>query len=93
MRLFWVRDRVNQGQFIVYWRPGVDNLGGYHTRDHPPSHHIKVQSHYVHDLHQLHSSVRRGCVIMTKMASVLNVLAKINNILRRNIEAHTNIET
>ena len=93
MKFYWVYDWVNQGQFIVYWRPGVDNFGDYYTKYHPPSHHIKVRSHCVRDLPQLHSSIRWGFVIMIKMVSVLNVLAKVNNILLRNIEVHTNIET
>ena len=50
MWFYWVRDRINQGEFIVYWRPGVNNLGDYHTKHHPPSHHIKVRSNYVHDI-------------------------------------------
>ena len=33
-----------------------------------------------------------GTVIITKTASVLNVLVKVNNILRRNIKVNTNIE-
>ena len=50
MRVYWVRDRVNQDQFIICWRPGVSNLGDYHTKHHPSSHHIKVRSHYVTDM-------------------------------------------
>ena len=29
MRLYWVRDRVNQNQFMIYWRPGANNVGDY----------------------------------------------------------------
>jgi hypothetical protein len=25
MRFYWVRDRVNQGQFRAHWRPGHEN--------------------------------------------------------------------
>mgnify|MGYP004176976041 CR=1 FL=1 len=95
MRFYWVRDRVNQGQFIIYWRPGVTNLGDYFTKHHPPSHHIKVRHHYVTDIAPTLSSlqilynIRRGCVNMTKPASSHNVLAMVNNILSKNIEVRT----
>ena len=95
MSFYWVRDRVNQGQFIIYWRPGVTNLGDYFTKYHSPSHHIKVRHHYVTDIAPTLSSlqilynIRRGCVNMTKPASAYNVLAMVNNILSKNIEVRT----
>ena len=85
IRFYWVRDRVNQDQFIVYWRPEADNLGDYHTKHHPSSHHIKVRSNYIHDLPQLLNIIMRGCVIVTKTASVLNVLSKKNIILNNSM--------
>jgi hypothetical protein len=39
MRFYWIKDRVQQKQFLVYWRPGPENLGDYHTKHHSPSHH------------------------------------------------------
>jgi hypothetical protein len=30
----WLIDRVRQKQFDVYWRPGRENLGDYHTKHH-----------------------------------------------------------
>ena len=29
MRFYWVRDRVNQNQFMIYWRPGANNVHNY----------------------------------------------------------------
>jgi hypothetical protein len=26
MRFYWIKDRVKQGQFNVYWGPGYQNL-------------------------------------------------------------------
>ena len=37
MRFYWVRDRVQQGQFIIYWGPGKDNRGDLYTKHHPPT--------------------------------------------------------
>ena len=46
MRLFWVRDRINQGQFFIRLHPGKGNRADYFTNHHAPSHH-KV----MHPLH------------------------------------------
>jgi hypothetical protein len=48
MRFYWVRDRVRQGQFIIYWQRGSDNLAVYFTKHHPPSHHRRMRSRYLH---------------------------------------------
>jgi hypothetical protein len=39
MRCHWLTDRVRQTQFDVYWRPGCENLGDYHTKHHSAQHH------------------------------------------------------
>ena len=56
MRFYWVRDRVNQGQFLVHWRRGADNLADYFTKHHSPAHHRLMRSRYLLDLHQPLSS-------------------------------------
>jgi hypothetical protein len=33
-RYHWLTDRARQKQFDVYWRPGRENLGDYHTKHH-----------------------------------------------------------
>ena len=47
MRHYWLRDRVRQNQFHVYWKPGTYNLGDYPTKHHPTKHHINVRPSYV----------------------------------------------
>ena len=47
MRYFWIRDRVKQGQFHLYWRPGVLNLADYFTKHHPTTHHRKMRNIYL----------------------------------------------
>ena len=42
MRFYWLRDRVQQGQFHVYWKRGILNLGDYVTKHHPTKHHQAV---------------------------------------------------
>jgi hypothetical protein len=34
MRYHWLTDRVRQKQCDVYWRPGCENIGDYHTKHH-----------------------------------------------------------
>ena len=34
MQFYWIQDRVKQGQFEVYWRPGEENKGDYPTKHH-----------------------------------------------------------
>ena len=61
MRFYWIQDRVAQKQFHVYWRPGPTNLADYFTKHHPPAHHRRERSTYLHCLNQL-SSLLQGCV-------------------------------
>ena len=39
MRFYWVRNRVNQNQFMIYWRLGANNVGDYVSKHYPPAHH------------------------------------------------------
>ena len=48
MRLYRINNRIEQGQFRVFWRPGTENLGDYHSKHHPPEHNITVRSKYLH---------------------------------------------
>jgi hypothetical protein len=48
MRFYWVRDRVCQKQFDVYWSKGSLNRGDYFTKHHPPSHHRAIRSTYLY---------------------------------------------
>jgi hypothetical protein len=43
MRFYWLRDRVKQGQFKVYWEPGVNNLADYTTKHHSGNHHKRLR--------------------------------------------------
>jgi hypothetical protein len=38
MQFYWIRDRVNQGQYHVYWRKGGLNRANYFTKHHPTRH-------------------------------------------------------
>jgi hypothetical protein len=60
MKYYWLQDRVRQKQFDVYWRPGKDNLGDYHTKHHLAQHHQDMRPIMLHKSNILH--VLRGCV-------------------------------
>jgi hypothetical protein len=49
MRFYWVRDRVQQGQFNVFWAPGKEHHGDYQTKHFPDSHHKEVRPTYFYD--------------------------------------------
>ena len=48
MRFYWIKDRVSQKHFLVYWEAGLTNKGDYYTKHFPASHHTQVRSQYVH---------------------------------------------
>jgi hypothetical protein len=48
MRFYWIKDRVKQGQFDVYWGPGFQNLADYFTKQHSPAHHKRIRDVYIH---------------------------------------------
>jgi hypothetical protein len=60
MRYHWLTDRVRQKQFDVYWRPGRENLGDYHTKHHSAQHHKDMRGLILHQANGL--QVLRGCV-------------------------------
>jgi hypothetical protein len=60
MRYRWLTDRIRQKQFDVYWRPGRENLGDYHTKHHLAQHHKDIRGLILHQVNSL--QVLRGCV-------------------------------
>jgi hypothetical protein len=51
MRFYWIRDRIKQGQFIIHWCAGKDNIA-YFTNHHSLTHHKLMRSHYLLELHK-----------------------------------------
>jgi hypothetical protein len=60
MTYYWLQERVRQKQFDVYWRPGKDNLGDYHTKHHSAQHHQYMCPIMLPQANSL--NVLRGCV-------------------------------
>ena len=49
MRFYWVRCRVRQGQFKVYWAPGKNNEGDYFSKHFPDSHHQEQRPKFYYE--------------------------------------------
>jgi hypothetical protein len=49
MRFYWIRDRVRQGHYLVFWRKGKFSRADYFTKHHPTSHHQAIRSAYLHE--------------------------------------------
>ena len=66
MRFYWIRDRTSQGQFLIYWQPGITNLVDYHTNHHSPAHHQLMWPTSLHTSEQLAQCaivpILQGCV-------------------------------
>jgi hypothetical protein len=60
MRYHWLTDRVREQQFDVYWRPGRENLGDYHTKHHSAQHHKDMRGFILQQANR--PQVLRGCV-------------------------------
>ena len=49
MRYYWLRDRMAQLQFDIYWDKGSNNGADYHTKHHATKHHRITRPRYVQD--------------------------------------------
>ena len=61
MCFHWIQDRIIQEHFHVFWKPGPNNLGDYHSKHHPTPHHIKLQHTNLHEPYSSQTTLQ-GCV-------------------------------
>jgi hypothetical protein len=84
MRLYWVKDRVEQDQFNVGWAPGDTNMGDYFTKHHSPAHHKCMRPYYLHDKyspmirHDTRLAILRGCVDISPSSQPDRALYALN---------------
>jgi hypothetical protein len=72
MRYHWLKCRIRQRQFNLYWAPGKSNSADYFSKHHPPAHHRLMRSQYLQTIATFASAViahsasvtlsLRGCV-------------------------------
>ena len=76
MRLYWLQDRKDQGQFMIYWSPGRNNLSDYHSKHNPPSHHTVMLPTILHSpnyVNFLTQCLVQACVNPPKIARPIRV--------------------
>jgi hypothetical protein len=49
MRYHWLTNRVRKKEVDVYWRPGRENLGDYHTKHHSAQHQKDMRQLILHE--------------------------------------------
>ena len=63
---YWLQDRVEQGEFRVFWALGKDNLANYYTKYHSPATHRRLRPIYTY-IKRKSPSTLQGCVeILTR---------------------------
>ena len=48
MRFYWIQDRTRQEKFLIYWRPGVDDLADSLMKHHSTAHHRIMRPNFLH---------------------------------------------
>ena len=48
MDFHWIKDRVDQKEYLVYWWLGPTNLGDYFTKHHSPAYHCLMRRTCIH---------------------------------------------
>ena len=76
MRLYWLRDKKQQNQFLFHWEKGENNKGDYYTKHHTEKYHKSIRATYVQDVNhlcQLHDTASdlQGCVRPTGHPQVM----------------------
>ena len=60
-RFYWLQERVEQGEFRVFWAPGKYNLADYFTKYHSPATHRKLRPIYIYIEGKSPTSLQ-GCI-------------------------------
>ena len=69
MQFHWLCDRVEQGQFRVFWAPGKLSLGDYFTKRHPESHHKNMRNIYLWNKEKSPSTLQGCAKLLTQAVS------------------------
>ena len=60
MRWYWVKDRIEQGQFKLLWAPGNTNFADYYSKHHSPTHHRITRPIWLHESNS--PTDMQGCI-------------------------------
>ena len=50
----WLRDRVSQNQYNIFWEAGKSNEADFTTKHHNPGYHMQMRQRYLHKIHLIH---------------------------------------
>ena len=68
MRYHWIRDRIKQNQFHVYWGPGTENKAGYFSKHHTVKQQKSVRNTYLRQ----HNALAQGCANLQNIPRVIH---------------------
>ena len=69
MCFYWIQDRVDQNQIIIFWRPGIENLSDYFTKHHPSTHHKQMRPIFISSSDS--TSDFQGCINYLTIAIII----------------------
>ena len=79
MRFYWVRDRIQQNHFHIFWEERKKNFANYVTKYHPIWHYIPMRPVYVkatkkdtENQKYRENGTRRGCYKTKKPSEYVN---------------------
>jgi hypothetical protein len=62
MRCWWMKDRINKGQFNLIWAPRKFNLADCFTKHHLPWHHRQMCCNYLQKLNSARGTIQGALV-------------------------------
>ena len=62
MRYFWLKDRVSQSEFFIYWDKGSNNHADYWTKHWPAKYHQQIRPTYILKGNMIVMDNLRGCI-------------------------------
>ena len=70
-RLYWLQNKVEQGEFRIFWAPGKYNLADYFTKYHSPTTHKKLRPIYTY-IEGKSPTTLQGCIELLTSADILS---------------------
>ena len=67
MNIYWIKDRIQRGQFFLFWDKGTNNKVDYFTKHFPSKYHKQIRYNY---LHRPAANIR--CAVRTLVQGCVN---------------------
>ena len=93
MRYYWIKDKVSNQEFIIYWDKGLNNYADYFTKHFSASYHQQIRPTYILKGYSLALQNSfpcvRGCVETHPGLNLYTGQGRQPDSLNNNIYAHT----